>query len=376
MAMGSGVIILLTAFLFLGFFRKSIIIREVIEVLFVILVALVIVVINSGLSYLVNDSFNTDRFFLAFIYLFYFLIAIGMWVLMSKTLTDQQVDFAVRFVFYILLLCGFVSLFGYSPIFHTGEIKQVIFFSEPSHFAINFSPCLLYMVMMSQHRVKLVLLVFILGVLQQSLTLLVCVIIISILTFRISMLIFGVLACIGMWLIIGHEYIDFTYYTDRLSFNVMETNNLSVLHFFSGWERAYFNTIDSYGLGVGYLQMGIVGDIHRGPITDRIALIADYFATNKGDTNVAVKLISEFGVIAIIGLCLYGIYFIKCGIWLRDVSRKKINMVSPKRVFFTSWFVMYFVEIFLRGTGYFSSGAFLFIASIFWMFMNNRELKY
>jgi hypothetical protein len=82
---------------------------------------------------------------------------------------------------------------------------------------------------------------------------------------------------------------------------------------------------------------------------------------------VASKFISEFGILAVMVLVAYLVYFAKSFRWLHEVSMNGGETVDCRKVFFLACFVMFFIDLFLRGTGYFSSSGFLFIASLVWI---------
>lgn len=117
------------------------------------------------------------------------------------------------------------------------------------------------------------------------------------------------------------------YYTSRV--NVSSDNqNLSTLVYFSGWERAYLNVKETFGLGVGFQQFGVIG----------IAILVFYLS-----------------------------YFAKIMWWTRKVILGEAQHQNGLMLFFLSSFVMYFIDLFFRSTGYFSSSGFIFIASLMWI---------
>jgi len=372
MAAGIVVVIMMSVFLSLSSYLRPIAIQNLVMVFFIINTLLLIVLLSGVQSFFTNNTFNDDRFVQTFSFLLLFIFGVFSWVLLSTKVTSCQADFSVKFVFYVLLLSGFVSLTGFSPFFSDAR-KPVLLFAEPSHFAVSIAPFLLYMAVTSQSRVKnvLLLLTIILALLQQSLTLLVSVLIVSVFSLRLHKLLFGFLIGAG-FLVLGHESIDVDYYISRLNFTE-DNDNLTALVFMSGWERAYLNTIGSHGLGVGFQQLGFVGE--RGVMMEKLAVLGVGYLNLKDGGNVATKLISEFGIFAIMGLFVYLIYFVRFAKWLRGVSLQNIFAACPKKVFFVSCFVMYFIEFFLRGTGYFTSGGFLFLVSIIWLLVSKPNLN-
>ena len=133
----------------------------------------------------------------------------------------------------------------------------------------------------------------------------------------------------------------------------------------NGWERAYLNLKDSYGIGVGFQQLGFVGS--EGELLEVLGEL-DMENLNLLDGSfVASKFISEFGILAVVALLVYLVYFARNVRWLHEVSMNGGETVDCRKVFFLACFVMFFIDLFLRGTGYFSSSGFLFIASLVWI---------
>ena len=156
-----------------------------------------------------------------------------------------------------------------------------------------------------------------------------------------------------------------SYVADRVS---LTSSNLSVLVFKSGWERAYLNFIDNFGFGIGFQQLGFVG--RDGEVMSNIMnVVAGKKTCLLDGATVAAKLVSEFGTMAIVVLGLYSIYAIRYAVNLRELSLNRNKMIDSRYVFFLACFLMFCIDLFVRGTGYFSSSAFLFIASLMWILM-------
>jgi len=155
--------------------------------------------------------------------------------------------------------------------------------------------------------------------------------------------------------------IDHYYYVDRLILSP-DSQNRSTMVFLSGWERAYLNLLDTNGLGVGFQQFGIIGE--------RGELMAAIRKLNGSDLNlldggaVAPKLIGEFGVVGIAFIFLYIFCSIKCAKVLNAVCKNTTMNYNPRKIFLFACFLMYGIDLFLRGVGYFSSSSFLFFAAV------------
>lgn len=331
--------------------------------------ALGVVFAQGAVSMQLHSQFDFGRFLQSCLLLVLVFLATLSFALLARKVPDHQADFAVRWNFYVLLLVGIMGIFSISP-FSPDWRKPVVFFSEPSHFALSFLPFLLYMVVNASAGRKLLLVLsgYALAVLIENLTLAVGVTLIAALTLPLRRsLLLAFIVTAAIW--VGSVNLD--YFTARVDMSG-GTQNLSTMVYLSGWERACQDFSDTFGLGVGFQQFGIIGS--RGDEMESIAALvgADLNLLNGG--TVAPKFIGEFGVIALAMLLAYLVYFAKCAKWLREVSRGA-EIGTPARVFFLSCVVMYSVDLFVRGPGYFSSSGFLFVAATVWLVIEGREMR-
>ena len=331
------------------------------KIIFFVTVVLAVVLMQGVISLLVNASSNKSRFLLSIGLLIIYLLGASFLALLVKGLPKYMGNFAVKLVFYVLMLSGFATVLGYRAF---GNPSGVGFFNENSHYALSFGPFLLYLVVLSNLRTKFILLCigFIIALSLQSLTLLVSVIVIVFFVLRLRYLLPITIIIISV--LVTFDALDFNYYTSRLDL-FEATTNLSALSYTNGWERAYLNLIDFDGFGIGFQQLGFVGSEGESRESLRMYNVED---VNLYDGSfVASKFISEFGVVAILLLLRYLIYCAKYVVWLHNVSLNGKEAVDCRTVFFLSCFVMFFTDLFFRGTGYFSSSGFLFVASLVWI---------
>lgn len=130
----------------------------------------------------------------------------------------------------------------------------------------------------------------------------------------------------------------------------------------------------SYGLGVGFQQFGIVGD--QGLVMQKLAdLGAD--GLNQLDGGLVLsKFVGEMGVFAVVALLFYLIYcyrYLRC---LRFISLSLTQKKDARNIFFMAIYVTFAMQTFIRGTGYFSSGGFLFLTSLIWISLTNLNVNY
>ena len=327
-----------------------------------ILIVMGIVMIQNAIIYLIHDDFDFGRFEKSYKFLLIYLFGAFSFASLAQKIPNFKVDYSVSLVFYVLLLSCVSAILHFQPFSSAGG-KPVFFFNEPSHFALGFLPFLLYMVVTSspRKRLLLVLLGYSIALLLESLTLIIGCTIVAALTIPLRRLLF--LAPFAVILILYTGW-DLDYYSSRVSISGY-SQNLSSLVFLSGWERAYLNFEETFGLGVGFQQLGIIGS--RGVMLELMGpLGADNLNLQDGG-SVAPKFIGEFGLLGVVMILAYLVYFTKCARWLHEVSMRKIVTREYKRVFFLSCFVMYSIDLFVRGTGYFSPSGYLFIASLMWI---------
>ena len=328
----------------------------------IVTVVLAVVYCQGVLSFFINTTFNMGRFLQSYVFLIIYVLGASFLVFLAQGLPKYKADFAVKLVFYALLLSGLVTILGYRAL---GNPSAVGFFSENSHYALSFLPFILYMVVLSSWRKKFFFLFmgFLIAFNLQSMTLLVGVITVTIFTLRLRQLVFLSIIAIPI-LMVAMDYMDFEYYSSRLDFT-NPNPNLSVLSFMNGWERAYLNLKDSYGIGLGFQQLGFFGS--EGKIFEALRAVNAENLNLFDGSFVASKLISEFGILAVMLLVAYLVYLPRSVRWLHEVSMNGGETVDCRKVFFLGCFVMFFIDLFLRGTGYFSSSGFLFVASLVWI---------
>ena len=347
--------------------------------IFFIAAVMGVVFTQGALSLSLNKEFDFGRFWQSNVFLTIFLLGAISMALLAQRLTRFQADFAVKLVFYVLVLCGLAGILSYSPFSGEDSWRPVLFFAEPSHFALSLLPFLLYVVVFSSSWMKWCLISagFLMALLLESLTLLVGIALVVCLVVPLRRLVFlalfAALFLVTVDLDLFSTVVDLDYYAARTDLS-RENQNLSALAFMQGWERAYLNLEDSNGLGVGFQQFGIVG--RRGEIFEDLARLSGEELNLLDGGSVGPKLIGEFGVFGLVTLLVYLAYFAKRARWLRKVSLSSTIPCDRKEVFFIACFVMYCIDIFVRGTGYFSATGFLFIVSVLWLaFREHRGLS-
>lgn len=323
---------------------------------------------SSGLSLLLHAEVDPLRMIGSILIFCVFTAAVYALARTAQMLPDQTIDKAARFVFYILSASGIFGAFHLSPFSSTAS-KSVVFFNEPSHYSLSFLPFLFYMVVTATARRRMLLICFGFGLALalESLTLIVGTMLIGLPALRTRHMLM-----LSPIVIIVLAYISLDYYADRL--NLSEgSDNLSTLVYLSGWERAYLNFMETRGLGVGFQQFGIVGD--HGRISDIIAsLIGERLNVLDGG-SIGAKFIGEFGLFGIIVLMLYAFTFSKKILLIRRYIQSDTAITSYKYIFFCASFIMFSIDIFVRGIAYFSPSGLLFFTAVICLFSTRSALS-
>jgi len=269
-------------------------------------------------------------------------------------------------VFLLMTVMGCVA--GIAYLIGLNPYKVVVVFKEPSHFALIYLSFFLYISCLSRRVIKVgcLLVALFIGLSIKNLTLLVGVLSLSVFVFGVRpyMLFLVISGFAILFLPQAFEYGE--YYIDRMDFSA-NSDNFSAMVYMSGIERAFLSVIDSYGFGVGFQQLGAVGP--QGEIMNKI-IAALGFAINYNDGGfLGAKVVSEFGVFGVILLLAYITWF--GSKFLRPESRRPVEDLN---FFFVCVYLAFFVELFIRGAGYFTPGFFLFMISLYVCFFA-RDLK-
>ncbi len=343
---------------------------------------IVIVSIHYAIAaYIFMDHFSIKHL-LSFSLLGLMILAAGMLSLEIKKLKPHTMLSILKILSFIVLIIGIYSLiwkvniFGYSQ-----YVKSIFPFSEPSHFALSVGGLLfatgLYFSM--QVRIYLIIIVGLMGILYPNLTLLVVSLIMILLYFVSNFIkLLPVILLVSLSIFYVINFTDMaTYFFDRLTFGD-SASNLTALVYLQGWEDMRIALHESYGFGVGFQNMGI---LPPGEYGDMIYRLAGKFKNRNDGGFLAAKIVGELGVLGI-GLIIaylfklfHSIIYIINFTKFYDLNKKQTMINYPiASVLGHSIIIMFFLEMFTRGYGYFSTGVFLFFVAIFLTSFENRSL--
>ncbi len=317
------------------------------------------ILLHFFFALLLYDDLNIPRSIGSYFLLCFILIFSCLLASCSKAIESNKFHKIVRSTYYLLILLVCITF----PLIqlHLVHRKSMIFFSEPSHFALAFGPFLLYMMVWSGKLKQHFSIGFVLGLMLTNLTLIVfalfALLILSKSKGKIFIAPFLFMGCYLVYLFFGGH---FGYFLERVIISP-ESDNLSVLVLLSGYERAYLGLFDNYGLGVGFQQMGVVGPM--GIIQEKMVLELNAEGLNvfSGGTFFS-KIVVEFGVFGFIAVLAYVAFLPRV---IRKIRLN--NFHTAQELFYSSCFIMFVIVVFLRGPGYFSPSVLIFLSSIYWL---------
>jgi hypothetical protein len=363
-------------------------------------------------SFPLNITFLTKLFFsyLSIIIYFYSLFILNNYFLKTKNSEIYFYKLTKNLIIVMFILSFFILIrfSKFSPYYIFGPNDLPMFlsvYSEPSHFIVNFLPIFFFFTAINpNYKIILLTIGLLLSIAYPSLSLLYGILLITIILFPIL----NIIILIGLILIF---YLFFTYlsnesnfelisyFTDRLNFanilsnctsyftlnnNVINFNqffnenicsiNYSLIYYLKSLHEMYLNLVN-YPFGIGFQNFGIIG-------MESLFRQLAYFQSGTFKTDISLnsaflltKLISEFGIFALIFLIYYLKIFLGSFIFLK--SQVKILQVKKKYllIFYHISILSFSTELFVRGFGYFSIGSFLFILSIMGLYnkINNEN---
>jgi hypothetical protein len=206
----------------------------------------------------------------------------------------------------------------------------------------------------------------IIALISQNLIIIVSTLIIFSFLYRKKLFFLILVVAIGLFFLQKSEY-----FSSRLNIS-QDNDNISVLAYIQGWDFAYNHSINSNFFGIGFQQLGFT------PIeTDtsiKIETLIEGKLNDKDGSFDASKIISEFGLFGIVILIFYFKLLIKS---LKILSTDKIVCKNSSILVFCCCSVFsFFIEIFIRGVGYFSPTFFIFITSVLYIINKKKNSKF
>lgn len=299
-----------------------------------------------------SQKTDIQRFSISLIFLIILLMAasdIAYISDISDIISKKAIEKSALVVFTTMGVAMFIALIGVSPTGKNATAKAIFPFVEPSHFGIIFLPFLISFSVIASRNIKFIILIIslIISIYIQSFVMLIGVtiaIVICLNTKLIAMLLFA------MTVIAININLDISYFVERINISAT-SNNLSALVFLQGWQLIWKSLIETMGLGLGFQQMGF-NEIEN-PASIRIYELLGKTQNIKDGGFLISKIISEFGIIGLISvfLCLKFIFI--AFFQLREIAQNR-NEKLFIIVLSYSYIVSFSVELFIRGSGYFT----------------------
>lgn len=273
-----------------------------------------------------------------------------------------------NFFFLFLIVIGYIAYFLQKIGYIKG--KNMIIFSEPSHFAIVLTPMFLF-VILNLNKIKsffYFLLVFLLAFLIKNLTLLISAFIGYFIVLKSKKYNF-VLILFSVFILSITGLDKFEYFYKRLLLDTKdEISNRSSLVYLSGWEEAYYSLINTNLIGYGFNQMGFLPQ--NGYFRHQLKLLASEELNIYDGGTTGAKLVYELGFIGVVVM-----FFYLYGLLILYKKIKHYKISDPKLLFFISYYIAFFIELFIRGIGYFSPNIILTLTSFYALFVRKSFLQ-
>lgn len=273
------------------------------------------------------------------------------------TAPDAAVERAVYLCFGLMCGVGLLAAGGYVPPISANYFKPVFPFTEPSHFALALLPLLMFGCVSLSGSAKVAMLVSGLAIAWalESLTFMAGLLLIMLICLRSISITFLLTA-----LTLLATQLDISYYLDRLNFDT-DTNNLSTLVYLQGWQLISESLRLSTGWGLGFQQLGIQGSSVIAAESINSILGNDSNLLDGGFTF--AKITSEFGALSLVIIMLYLPLALRAARHLRCKSLGA-GREAPALTLAQCVVVCFTIELFVRGSGYFSGSTLWLAASV------------
>ncbi|MBD2785779.1 hypothetical protein ID858_11680 [Xenorhabdus sp. DI] len=332
------------------------------ELLFLVFLVIVFLIIHFIFTFFLFDNEINVQNIKSILSLISLIIIVFASFFVITSINELDDDYFVKIInkiFYTLILLGiFISLkiaLGYQ------ESKSMIFFTEPSHYALITSVFFSYKIRMDKRNIFYAIPLLIIALLIENLTLIVGVFLsITFIFIRIRYLISILLFIIVLYSVLAgvSDSDKFNYYTQRIDIST-QSSNTSTLTLISGYEQILLSIYDTFGIGYGLQKMGYLNP--RGEIADIInSLRGGYSDSNLHDGGLFLsKIIVEFG--------FFGVIFFAFTLSL--IKRFYYNE-DKKIMFFCSVLYISIIYFLMRGSGYFTPSSILLFLSLLFLTQN------
>lgn len=287
-------------------------------------------------------------------------------------LSGPKVHAAVRQVFFMLVVFAILAIAGLRIAGANASLKPVFPFVEPSHFALSFTPFLMYICVTTRSWTRLFILAVGLacaGILQNLTMAVGCLLVVAVSLRTWVAVTAGALMVVGIVL----TQIDLSYFSDRINFSG-DVTNLSTLVYIQGWQliaEAWHNT---GGWGLGFQQLGQV--LTQVSAAQQIVAVAGGYLNLMDGGFVLAKFVSEFGLM---GLIISIVFFYRVFLSFKALRRHALNRgeLLPATVLAHCFVMSFLLELVVRGMGYFTPTLLAMLTALLYLHrqqrLNNRQ---
>ena len=272
------------------------------------------------------------------------------------TSPGESIDRTCRRLFVLMAVLLVIGIEEWIPS-SLFDLNKVIFpFAEPSHFALAFTPILMYCAVRTTkwRRLSILFAGFLLSYLVENLTMAVG-----------CMLVAGICVRVAYWplavatLAVATVGLDMSYFTSRLEANG-DSANLSALVYQQGWQLIAESMERSSYFGIGFQQLGeLPTDV---PASERIAQLSGLELNLRDGSFTVAKLASEFGLAGMILIAAAVVVIVAVAWRLRSEAQERARLQSGV-LLACCVIVSFSLDLFVRGSGYFSGTSLLCAAA-------------
>lgn len=280
-----------------------------------------------------------------------------------RSASEEQIAAASWVCFWVLCAIILFKVIGLQPRLRVFS-KSTFPFTETSHFALAFGPVYLYRCASARPGRRNLWVVFglALAVVLKSGTLLAVAFLAAMIGRRLLLvgLVGVIVAAVGL-------SVELKYFTSRVDISD-KSSNLSALVYLEGWQMLEDSIDRTGGWGVGFEQLGLNGTTVSAAESIRRVTGGEDFNLQDG-SFVLSKLGSEFGVMGLLMVLGYCVLAVRC-------LRSLISGRGSANANFARCIVLgYAIDMFVRGTGYFTESTMLFLAAIMVLAPSNGLLR-
>ncbi|NHC48156.1 hypothetical protein G9H65_02310 [Cytophagaceae bacterium 50A-KIRBA] len=313
--------------------------------------------LNFVVAIFINSNFNFTRFFLSVLLVNVEVFTAFLFAVRFLQMTPKVLNNFLKNIGLCLLLLAPLVLIIWK--FRPPLGKEMLFFTEPSHYSVVASPFFIYYII-SSHKFKSILFAVSLLICASLIENFTLILPIAIAIFILDRKIFTALVVFAIILlpIFGPSFIE---YISQRYLGVLEGgdgSNISSLVYLQGWDYVFASIKSFNGLGIGFQQLG---EIRIESASQDILEYMGYPLNQNDGSFLFSKFFVEVGWIALILVIII----------LKQIliSAKRISKYRKGRdiirIFISTTYLSFLIPLFIRNSSYFNAAVFIFIVAFF-----------